>query len=288
MTDLRTPLRYLPHMQSPELLQMGLSPMPAGGWIEPDMDAALFYRHKLQQRQRLGDRVWRALPESVPAQQETAQLLAAHLLRDHPARYSLQGSSLRCADGAFTLPLNGAEPLWNSSLWIADDLVLMQQRGREYVLTAASLCSPSHWRLEDKFDRSMSEIHEVIPGFNAALEPRIERFFSHLRVEHPVVRHNWSVQAGNELCVRPGEESPGPGELYYRSERQSLRRLPQSGAIVFTIRVYLHPLTALASVPGAIPRLLAAIDACSPALYEYKGFAAVEDALAVWRSGSTG
>ncbi|MDO8862944.1 DUF3445 domain-containing protein [Haliea sp. E1-2-M8] len=284
MTDLQSPLRYLPHMQSPELLHMGLSPMPTNAWIEPDEDTALFHQHKLQQRQRLGDRVWCALPESGPAQEETAELLAAHLQRDYPALYSLHGSSLRCAGGEFTVPLKGGEPLWNSSLWIADDLVLMEQRGTEYVLTAASLCSPSHWRLEDKFDRSMSAIHAVIPGFDATLEPKIERFFAHLRVERPVVRHNWSLQLGNVLCARPGEEGRGVGELYYRSERQSLRRLPRSGAIVFTIRVYLHPLQVLASVPGAIPRLLAAIDACSPALYAYKGFAAMEDALAVWRS----
>lgn len=284
MTDLQSPLRYLPHMQSPELLHMGLSPMPTSAWTEPDADTALFHQHKLRQRQRLGDRVWRALPESVPAQEETAQLLAAHLQRDYPAFYSRQGSSLRCADGEFTVPLNDGEPLWNSSLWIADDLVLMQQRGREYVLTAASLCSPSHWRLEDKFDCSMSSIHGVIPGFDASLGPKVERFFTHLRVDHPVVRHNWSLQSGNVLCARPGEESPGSGELYYRTERQSLRRLPQTGAIVFTIRVYLHPLSLLASVPGAIPQLLAAIDACSPALYAYKGFAALEDGLAAWRS----
>ena len=287
VTDLQSPLRYLPHMQSPELLHMGLSPMPTTAWIEPDADALLFYRHKLQQRQRLGQRVWQALPESMPAQLETARLLAAHLQRDYPALYSTRGQTLRCAGGEFTVPLEGGEPLWNSSLWIADDLVLMEPRGREYVLTAASLCSPSHWRLEDKFAQNMSTIHEVIPGFDVALQPKIERFFAHLRVEHPVVRHNWSVQAGNALCMRPGEK-PGSATagLYYRSERQSLRRLPRTGAIVFTIRVYLHPLAALASVPGAIAQLLAAIDACSPALYEYKGFAAVEDALAAWRGDS--
>lgn len=287
VTDLQTPLRYLPHMQSPELLHMGMSPMPATAWIEPDADSVLFYRHKLQQRQRLGGRVWQALPESMPAQVETAQLLAAHLQRDYPALYSRQGQMLRCAGGEFTVPLESNEPLWNSSLWVADDLVLMEPRGGEYVLTAASLCSPSHWRLEDKFARSMSAIHEVIPGFDAALQPKVERFFAHLRVAHPVVRHNWSVQASDALCERPGEKSVGAaGELYYRSERQSLRRLPKSGAIVFTIRVYLHPLEALVPVPGAIAQLLAAIDACSPALYEYKGFAAVGDALAAWRSDS--
>ena len=285
MTELQSPLCYLPHMQSPELLHMGLSPMPTSAWIEPDADALLFYRHKLQQRQRLGECVWRALPASVPAQVETARMLAAHLQQDYPALYSRQGALLHCAGGEFAVPVvEDSEPLWNSSLWIADDLVLMEQRGAEYVLTAASLCSPSHWRLEEKFDRSMSSIHELIPGFDLALQPKIERFFAHLRVEHPVVRHNWSVQAGNALCARPGEAGVGAGgELYYRSERQSLRRLPQTGAIVFTIRVYLHPLPALAAVPGAIDQLLAAIDAFPPALYQYKGFAAVEDALAVWR-----
>lgn len=288
MPDLQSPLRYVPHMEAPELLRMGLSPMPTSAWIEPDADALLFYHHKLEQRRRLDDRVWRALPESIPAQTETAQQLAAHLQRDYPEAYFVQGSSLHCAGGDFTVPLAGAgHPLWNSSLWIADDLVLMEQRGREYVLTAASLCSPSHWRLEDKFDRGMSTIHEVIPGFDTSLQPRIERFFAHLRVEYPVVRHNWSVQLGNALCARPGEDRvPGADELYYRSERQSLRRLPNTGAIVFTIRVYVHPLAALASVPGAIPQLLAAIDACSPELYEYKGFAAVEAALATWRKPS--
>ncbi|MEQ9463653.1 MAG: DUF3445 domain-containing protein [Haliea sp.] len=290
MTDLQSPLRYLPHMQSPELLRMGLSPMPTEAWTEPDEDALLFHRHKLQQRQRLGDRVWRALPESVPAQMETAQLLAAHLQHDYPALYTRQGPLLQCAGGAVEVPLeSSSEPLWNSSLWVADDLTLMEQRGDEYILTAASLCSPSHWLLEEKFGRSMSAIHELIPGFDAALGPKVERFFSHLRVAHPVVRHNWSLQAGNALCARAGDEIPGAAEaLYYRSERQSLRRLPQTGAIVFTIRVYLHPLTALEAVPGAIPQLLAAIDACPPALYEYKGFARLERALAALRGGSAG
>ncbi len=289
MTDLQSPLRYLPHMHSPELLLMGLSPMPADAWTEPDADALLFYNHKLRQRQLLGDRVWRALPASLPAQRETAQLLAAHLRQDYPELYWAHGPLLHCAKGAFEAPLESSEPLWNSSLWIADDLVLMEQRGGEYILTAASLCSPSHWLLEEKFERGLSAIHGPIPGFDAALGPKVERFFSHLRVEYPVVRHNWSVQAGDALCARPG--GPGPGAdaaLYYRTERQSLRRLPQTGAIVFTIRVYLHPLSALAKVPGAIPQLLAAIDACPPALYEYKGFARVEHALGAWREGGAG
>jgi hypothetical protein len=42
-----------------------------------------------------------------------------------------------------------------------------------------------------------------------------------------------------------------------RVERQTLRRLPRSGAIVFTIRVYMTPLAELG--PGEAGRLAAAI-----------------------------
>jgi hypothetical protein len=37
--------------------------------------------------------------------------------------------------------------------------------------------------------------------------------------------------------------------LWIRSERQTLRRLPASGAILFTIRVQMTPLTALTQRP---------------------------------------
>src|SRR6267154_4080244 len=48
-----------------------------------------------------------------------------------------------------------------------------------------------------------------------------------------------------------------PERMRLRVERQTLRRLPRSGAIVFTIRVYMTPLAELG--PGEAGRLAAAI-----------------------------
>jgi hypothetical protein len=271
-------------MQDPEILHMGLSPMVTGHWIEPDTAAREFYLHKQRQRRRLGEHVYRVLPESEPAQRELANLLAQHLLRDHPGVYRRSGALLHCVQAGVSLPLEDSETLWNSSLWVADDLVVMQAHDGDYRMTAASLCSPSHWRLEDKFGLPLGRIHAVIPDFNARLKPGVDRFLAHLRVDRPVVRYNWGLQLGDALCQRPGEDDPATDEtLYYRVERQSLRRLPASAAIVFTIRVYLHPLAALLPVPGALAQLLAAVDACSPAIYQYKDFARVEPALEPWR-----
>lgn len=47
--------------------------------------------------------------------------------------------------------------------------------------------------------------------------------------------------------------------VHLRSERQTLRRLPRSGAIVFTVRTYKTPLEQLAREPGMAARLATAL-----------------------------
>lgn len=277
--------RYLPHIENPEVLLMGLSPIAGQHWIETDQDLPLYRRHKLQQRELYGDRVYQGLPSSLPAQRELASLLLSHLTGEQADLYQLESGQLRCLPGDFLAPTESDEPLWNASLWIADDLVIMEKVDGDYRLTAASLCSPSHWRLEEKFNKSMRTIHDPIPDFHQQLTPRIDRFFEHLKPEHPVQRFNWSIQESNALNQRPELQAPiePDTELFYRTERQTLVRLPESGAIAFTIRVYLHPLDCLADIPGALPALFSAIDATLPLLADYKGFVELAPALARYR-----
>ena len=285
--------RYLPHMANPEVLLMGLSPLRETPWIETDTDIGRYHRHKLAQRRERGDAVYRAADRSLPAQRELSTLLRRHLLEAHGALYETRDRGLRCLPGDFSADLTGdespctddGEVLWQASLCVADDLVIMQEEAGQYVLTAASLCCPSHWYLADKFERPMRAIHDPIPGFHTALSDRIERFFSHLRAQHPVVRFNWSVQADDALAQLPHLEPEVHADtpLFYRSERQTLVRLPGSGAIAFTIRVYIHPLEMLHEVEGALPALFAAIENTPPALQHYKGFDALAPALQKYR-----
>jgi hypothetical protein len=62
-----------------------------------------------------------------------------------------------------------------------------------------------------------------------------------------------------------------PAGLWLRSERQTLSRLPESGAILFTIRTQQVPLAVLAERPDVADRMAAAIRAWSPELAGYKG-----------------
>lgn len=265
---------------------MGLNPLGDGQWIETDDSIARYHSHKRAQRDTRDDEVYRCAGRSLPAQRELHTLLLDHLTRQQPENYRVEGDRLSCIPGGFSEPVTGDEPLWDASLWIADDLVLMERIDNRYHLTAASLCSPSHWRLGEKFNQPMHSIHDPIPGFHEALTPRIDRFFDHLKPEHPVVRFNWAIQANAELAQLPGSEPPIAPDtpLFYRTERQSLLRLPVTGAIAFSIRVYLHPIETLLEHHGAMSALLAAVDAAPPPLKRYKGFDRLAPALARYRN----
>lgn len=55
------------------------------------------------------------------------------------------------------------------------------------------------------------------------------------------------------------ESEVTPSMVWLRSERQTLRRLPKSGAVIFTIRVYQTPVMELVKEPGVPGRMASAI-----------------------------
>lgn len=279
--------RHIPHRDGSGVLSMGLQPLDPRHWIEVDTSLADFHQHKLAMREQHGGGIYDALPSSLAAQRELSALLCEHLLEQHEDAYRCDAGGMTCTAGAFQVALSAGdqEPLWSASLLVADDLVIMQPSASGYRLTAASLASPSHWRLQDKLGRPIGEIHDPIPGVHQQLTPRIDRFFMHIHPQRPVCRFNWSLQADPGLFHPAATNTPVPRgtHLYYRVERQTLRRLPESGAIVFTIRVFLHPVALLGAVSGALDALVAAVDATPPALAQYKGFPALRDALEQYR-----
>lgn len=60
-------------------------------------------------------------------------------------------------------------------------------------------------------------------------------------------------------------------EIHFRSEKQTLRRLPRSGALLFTIRTYFEPVTTIAKEPHVPGRLAEAIEAWDEITSTYKG-----------------
>ena len=114
-------------------------------------------------------------------------------------------------------------------------------------------------------------MHEPVPAYAEELAARVDRFVDRLRPDRPVWRRNWLVHDTDELHL-PEPPEPRPGApLWLRSERQTLRRLPETGAVLFTIRTQQAPLSVLAERPDLAGRMADAIEAWSPELVAYRG-----------------
>lgn len=156
-----------------------------------------------------------------------------------------------------------------------------------FFFLAGAILLPGFWRLEDKFGMPLSEIHTSgdVPQFREKLERGMMGFFRRLKCEDLYVRNNYFIQVDDDLAWSwsiGSEDSPAISwntaeknraveHHHYRSERQTLRRLPKTGAVVFTIRTYFHPITEIAQedyVPG---RLASAIRSWGPDVQRYKG-----------------
>ena len=71
--------------------------------------------------------------------------------------------------------------------------------------------------------------------------------------------------------------------LHFRVERQTLRALPSSGAVLFTIRTYVRPMRDLETLrPGAFSELADTLEATPRATAAYKGWTPLLDETVAW------
>ncbi len=186
-----------------------------------------------------------------------------------------------------------AHPIEQAARLVQEDLVVLERSAVAWHLTAACVCFPTRWDLASKRGLSMADIHGPVPRYATDLEARTDTFFDRLRVERPVWRTNWTIDAdhGNRLepdvagvPTEPITAENVADALCLRVEYQTLRRLPKSDAIVFTIRILRRPLR-WALDHGEGERLAAALDAMPDDVAGYKAGsvryrAAIDDWLA--------
>jgi len=243
---------YLPFEGGRFRLALGLMPLPWSQWLEIDRrlaDDLAAKRALLDTRPR---EVFAALPEAAEAAAELLARLAAHLPQHHAELYRRAGDMLtNLATGErWDVARPGLHPLDLAGRLVQEDLCLMQGAGDAYRLVAASLCSPARWRLSDKLGHPLAEIHAPVAGYAAKLAAPVDRFFATLKAGRLVWRLNWGI-VDDPAPFQPVAPPPKPvaaadaGErLWLRVERQTLQRLPATGAVVFTIRTYITRLDA--------------------------------------------
>lgn len=212
----------LPKARGGGQLRMGLGKLSEADWLQPDPD--------LEARAQ----GFAAHPEGVqltPEAKEPGRELAA------------------------MLGVEGALP--EAALSAHEDMCLLTQsrEGEPYRLIGAAVAWPTDWHPKDKIGLPLRALHAPIAGYEDQLATGVDRFMETLRPGAIFGRCNWFIApTGERRWMAQGEPheqfahvtAENAGEtLWVRSERQTLRRLPQTGAILFTIGVYVAPLTSL-------------------------------------------
>jgi hypothetical protein len=137
--------------------------------------------------------------------------------------------------------------------------------------------------LASKIGTTLDEIHGPVPGYDDALSGPTNSFFERLKPDRSFWRLNWTLLDSPQL-FQPASARRAPygglEEWYFRVERQTLRSLPRTNAVVFTIRTYVTPAAALFQRDGTFAEtLIHAIETAPASLQEYKGWTGVATRL---------
>jgi hypothetical protein len=150
-----------------------------------------------------------------------------------------------------------------------EDLCVLEEVDGQYRLTAAALAFPTDWHLAEKLGHGLDAIHAPIHGYADQLASGVNRFMAQLAPGPIFGRANWFVVETPDWRYAPKNppetrfahitpDNAGT-RLFIRCERQTLRRMPDSGAVLFTIGIVISPLDGLSL--GLCQRIAAAISA---------------------------
>jgi len=259
---------HLPFRAGAPRFVPALAPIDPQTWLTPDTEAHVL-DWKAKCLERPGE-VFRQAPEAGPAAREAANRVSAAL-------------GARCDD----LPA--------ASRLVSDDLVVVEKCAGAWRTTALTLTAPTFFSIDHAFMGDLDALHAPVPD-GGRLAARIARVFDHLRAGQVLERFNWTLQCGPERFVPDAapmraaaletEPEDALTALHLRVERQTISRLPETGAVLFTIRVCLDPLSSLEEPDRAA--LAAAWRGLGSQGRAYKGWDALEPLAArvfsIWRA----
>jgi hypothetical protein len=175
-----------------------------------------------------------------------------------------------------------------------EDLVLMRELpDGSAVAEWLHVCLPSGWDPAEKVGRDFAAIHAPVAD-KARLLGSADNVMKAMLTKGPYVRFGWGLTTCPSLNAHPTVEAPWDdawlsdpavvaARTYVRMERQTTLALPGLGRALFTIRIYLTPLTdRLAAEPELRPRIATLLRSCSPAVLAYKGMTELVPPLLAW------
>ncbi len=257
---------YLPIEAKGWRLAMGLRPLETDRWLEVDERREVELEEK---RRLLALKYDVVVATNVAGDAGSAELLdeVTDFLATHTSTWPVTVS-------------RDEHPIVAASRLIQEDLCVLV-RSDAWRLQAACVCFPSRWNLASKLGTTLDDIHRPVPGYDVELSRPTNAFFERLKPERSFWRLNWTLIDSAELHQPTGARQSPHGDLdswFFRVERQTLRRLRASGAIVFTIRTYVTSARSLCDQQGEFAEtLLHNLETAPQEMLDYKGWRGVAE-----------
>ena len=264
-------------------LKLGLRPRQESDWLPRENLFGIDTERDEQMRQKQHlfnhkhDDIFAAFPSATAASAEMLKMVCDHIAAYHNA------------------PLPDIDrrqhPLEAAARLVPEDLLLLapyRQNDSEnttWHLEAAALAFPAHWVLAEKMGEPLQVIHQPVPHYDERLAHPVDRFFTAMKIGPISSRMNWSLQIGRGLFT-PQRLSRNAAvndddfdQLFLRIENQTLRKLQDTGYIVFTIRTHILPMTLWQDDRDALQSMADMMQNMSPATKLYKGVPLYEPLL---------
>lgn len=246
-------------------ITMGLRKLDVWNWLTVDQNYMKEHeiRDSLLRSQR--ENVFECLPESKAACAEVLELVSEFLCERYPSMFFMEKDgntnkvhNTKTGEEFVIGDENGpAEPLEIAARLAMEDLsVLMKNEDGEYYLAASATLFPVGWSVQKRIGWTVSRMHDPVPDWKSKVGHSVNKFFCRLTPEAPMERSNYFLETtepdeglSNTLFRPDGltEQQPGPSidEVLLRRERQTFRRLPRTGALVFSVKTSLQTLKEL-------------------------------------------
>ncbi|ODV96382.1 hypothetical protein PACTADRAFT_75520 [Pachysolen tannophilus NRRL Y-2460] len=281
---------------------MSIFKLDVNHWL--DMDK--YYVHYIEEKKRIihryGDENIGWLPGSEDACLELMQFVKDHMLKRYPLLFSSEDNGIHVKNHLTGEILDFSEPLKEPPLiyvskMAKEDFYLVKKNpedDRHYLVAAVVPFPGGSFGIKHKLGKHLDVIHSEVPYYESKLKKSMERWFERMAPADLVERASWYISwdhkllCNNVYALKEGEKvdsDVAPDQFNVRVERQTLRRLPKSQAIIFTNHPVFYSIDEMKDEP-LIPSLIKKIIYEAPeGISKYKNFESFRDHIVKYLDG---
>jgi len=293
---------FIFHNEKPGMSKMHVFGLDLKDWVRIDSTypAHMELRQKLLATKR--DKVYISSDnkKTTECEQELLEMLCDYLPNRFPDIFERRPGGIYNRVTDETIPIVGDEnAIVRAARLTQEDWCIMEKSKEGYVLTSGVVCFPMRWSLVEKFKMIMGNIHKPVDAFTKHLKTKAYSAMERLTPESPIWRANWAIfndldgpmdlytpdghlerKVGGTLTKYRGEATGR--DLVFRAEYQTLRKLPKTECIAFSIRTYQRYLEDLPETDRE--GLIKAIEGLDGDMAKYKGAELWRDAAVKYLS----